>query len=79
MRMTATAPDVKPTGWYNTSDTVRLLGMARNTFWRKKRAGKIKGVLRKVDNTFWYQGREILRFFNASYDDKPSGSRRCKA
>lgn len=66
-RMKPTPPNVNPTGWYNTTDTVAQLGMARNTFWRKVKAGLIKGKLRKVDNNFWYQGKEIIRFYNAFY------------
>ena len=67
MKMTAEAPKVRPDGWYNTADTVKLLGMSRSTLWRAAKEGKIKRRLRKADNKFWYQGKDILRFFNAFY------------
>lgn len=58
-------PRVKENGWYNTTDTIKHLGMPRTTFWRKMKAGLIKGQLRKIDNNFWYRGKEILRFYDA--------------
>lgn len=65
MKMSPAPPPVKDNEWYNTTDTIAMLGISRTTFWRKANAGMIKRRLRKVDNNWWYQGREILRFYNS--------------
>lgn len=66
-RISQTPPDVKADGWYNTTEAIEKLGMPRTTFWRRVKAGLIKGRLRKMDGNLYYQGRELTRAWNAFY------------
>lgn len=65
MRLSPTPPDVADNGWYNTTTTMKKLGVAKTTFYRLVYAGKIKRRLRSIDNNFWYQGKEIKKVWNA--------------
>lgn len=64
MKITSSPPDVIPSAWYNTTDTISKLGMSRTTFWRISNAGKIKRKMRHADGNFWYRGKDILTFWN---------------
>lgn len=65
-RVTNIRPTIDERGWYNITDTIKILGISRTTFWRKRKAGLISGKLRKIDNNYWFSGKEILAFFDAS-------------
>lgn len=64
MRGITTPPEVSPTKWYNTTQSIAKLEMSRTTFWRAVKAGELKGRTRPRDLTPLYQGKELLKFWN---------------
>lgn len=58
--------------WYNATQavaTMRAAGakMSRTTFFRKVRDGAVKWTLRRNFPGKWYRGRDLNRFYLATY------------
>ena len=58
--------------WYNTAQALRVMAqdgarMSRTTFWRRVSGGDIKWKLRVNFPGKWFTGRELNRFYNATY------------
>ncbi len=63
--MTALAPKVNESGKYTISQASSALGIHRNTLREYTNQGLIKCGFRRESGRRFYDGREILRFWNA--------------
>ena len=64
--LTATEPQVSPTGRYSVTETCRVLGIHRNTLRLYTRDGKIKCGFPRHTGKKFYAGAEILKFWRAT-------------
>ena len=65
--MTATQPQVTPTGRYSVSDTATHLGVSTRTVQRYIAAGDMKAQTRKANSKRFVTGTEIIRVWNQTY------------
>lgn len=65
MKMINTLQGIKPDDWYNATEAIKLLGMGRTSFYQKVKQGMIKRRKRKIDNKFWYKGKDLINFWNS--------------
>ncbi len=63
--MTALAPNVSECGRYSISQASKALAIHRNTLREYTVQGLIKCGFRRESGRRFYEGREILRFWNA--------------
>lgn len=65
--MTATQPQVTPTGRYSVSDTATHLGLSTRTVQRHIKDGTIRAQTRKLNSKRFVTGTEIIRVWNQTY------------
>lgn len=63
--MISVPPNVSENGKYSVTETTAALGIHRNTLNMYTRNGLIKCGIRRCSKRKFYEGREILRFWNA--------------
>ena len=59
-------PVVKPRGRYTAVETAEILGIHRNTLLNHAKEGNIRFSVNKRTMRKYYEGLEILRFWNNS-------------
>lgn len=68
MKISPTPPDVQPNGFYTATQAIAVLGMNRQSFYnRVVNTGRFKRVFCKLDNTFRYRGKDIIKFWNEQF------------
>lgn len=67
MAMTNVKPDVDLQGRYSIKEVCALLGINRETLRRHTNNGNIAVHFRKVNNRPYYQGVDIIGFWNRNY------------
>lgn len=65
--MTATQPEVMPTGRYSVGDTAKLLDVSKRTVYRYIKDGLMKPQYRKVNSKPFVTGLEIVKVWNQTY------------
>lgn len=65
--MTATEPQIPPTGRYTSLETAKTLGVSIRTLQRWATDGKIRFGVRRANNRRFYTGAEIMRFWKSQY------------
>lgn len=53
--------------WYNTTQAYKKMQISRTTFWRRVSEGAVKWKLRRNFPGKWFKGRDLNRFYNATY------------
>ena len=64
--MTQSLANVRTTGRYSTTEVAGLLGVNRATVARWVQRGLIRCGYRRHNHRRFYEGTEIIRFFNSS-------------
>lgn len=68
MKISPTPPEFQPGGYYTATQAIQGLGMNRQSFYnRVVNAGKIKRAFCKLDNTFRYKGKDLLKFWHDQF------------
>lgn len=65
--ITPVEPAVRADGRYSISQTCAVLGIHRNTLRRYTESGMIKCGFRRESLRKFYPGREIIRFWRATF------------
>ena len=65
--MNCDIPNVKNDSRYTITETCEKLGIHRNTLRNWVKIGKIKFIVRKVDNRMMFRGFDILKCWNGIY------------